>query len=106
MSSTDGPSTVRNDPAQSRLVSDEHGPEAELFYEVDGDRLLLLHTEVPELLRGQGVGAELVTAAVALALARDLTVVPWCPYARRWLRQHPDVADTVTIDWTTAPPDA
>ena len=32
-----------------------------------------------------------------------LTVVPWCPYARRWLQEHPDEAAAVKIDWETHP---
>jgi hypothetical protein len=38
--------------------------------------------------------------------ARDehLTLVPWCPFARRWLAKHPDAAVGVPIDWDTPPP--
>jgi hypothetical protein len=32
--------------------------------------------------------------------------VPWCPYARRWLHDHTDVAATVAVDWSTPPPSA
>src|SRR5205807_663059 len=38
------------------------------------------------------------------AVDDGLTVVPWCPYARRWLRKHPDVAGTAAVDWSTPPP--
>jgi uncharacterized protein len=62
-----------------------------------------LHTEVDDTLRGRGAGGRLVRAAVARASDDGLTFVPWCPYARRWLREHPDVAETVTVDWRTRP---
>ena len=39
---------VVDDPAASRFVIREDGTEAELVYLVEGDRMLLLHTEVPE----------------------------------------------------------
>jgi predicted GNAT family acetyltransferase len=97
------PPTVRDDRAHGRFVFQNDGAVAELVYEVDATRLFLLHTEVPEALRGQGVGGQLVTAAVGRALDDGLTVVPWCPYARRWLGRHPDVADNV-VDWTLLPP--
>jgi uncharacterized protein len=98
------PPTVRDDRSQDRFVFEKDGAVAELVYEVDPSRLFLIHTEVPEALRGQGVGGQLVTAAVGRALDDGLTVVPWCPYARRWLDRHPDVADSVVVDWTTVPP--
>jgi hypothetical protein len=91
-------------PAEHRFVVRLQGQEAELVYGLHDNRILLVHTEVPEELGGHGIGGRLVTAAIARAQADNLTVVPWCPFARRWLRDHPDVAATVTIDWTSQPP--
>ncbi len=88
---------------KSRLVLREGGELAQLAYEVDGDRLRLIHTEVPEALGGRGIGARLVRAAVDKALAEGLIMVPWCPFARRWLREHHDGAARVMIDWTAEP---
>jgi uncharacterized protein len=98
--------TVRDDRPHHRFVFGNDGAVGELAYEVDGDRMFLLHTEVADALQGQGVGGQLVTAAVSRASDDGLTVVPWCPYARRWLRKHADVAGTVALDWSTPPPDA
>ena len=98
--------TVRDDRPHHRFVFGDDGAMGELTYEVDGDRMFLLHTEVADTLQGQGVGGQLVTAAVSRASDDGLTVVPWCPYARRWLRKHADVAGTVAVDWSTPPPDA
>jgi len=95
---------VRDDRPRQRFVLELDGSVGELTYEVDGGRLFLLHTEVAGALRGRGAGGRLVRAAVARAADDRLTVVPWCPYARRWLREHPDVAGTVTIDWRTRRP--
>ncbi len=66
--------------------------------------MLLVHTEVPEAWGGRGIGGRLVRAALARAKANGLTVVPWCPFARRWLQEHPDEAAAVTIDWETPRP--
>jgi predicted GNAT family acetyltransferase len=41
----------------------------------------------------------LVTAAGDRAAREGLTIVPYCPFARRWLERHPDVAERVAIDW-------
>jgi len=72
-------------------------------YRRNGDRLILVHTGVPAELAGRGVGGQLVRAAVERAAAEGLTVVPWCPYARKWLEDHPDAAAAVTVDWEAPP---
>jgi len=70
---------------------------AELAYRRRGERMVLVHTAVPLALEGHGVGGQLVRAAVAYAAGEGLTVVPACPFARAWLKRHPDVAALVTI---------
>lgn len=89
---------------RDRLVVRVDGEVAQLGYEVDGARLLLIHTEVPPSLGGRGIGGVLVRAAVERAAAQRLTIVPWCPFARRWLRDHPEAAATVTVDYRSEPP--
>ena len=86
-----------------RLVLTEEGHSAWLGYRLEPGRLVIVHTEVPEELAGKGVGGQLVAAAVARANDEHLTVVPWCPFARRWLEQHHEVAATTTIDWDSRP---
>ena len=75
------------------------GPVAELFYRVEGDYLVLIHTEVPEALEGRGIGRTLVREALDRAARDGLTVVPLCPFARGWLQRHPDDAARAQIDW-------
>ncbi len=88
-----------NREAESRFVITMNGAEAELVYDRGIERLVLVHTEVPESLEGHGVGGVLVRAAIDFAAAQNLVVVPRCPYARRWLRRHPEVAELVEIEW-------
>ncbi len=95
-----------DDAAHDRFVIEQGGATAELNYRLRNGRLILVHTEVPDELEGHGVGGHLVRAAIERAAAEELTVVPWCPFARHWLREHDDVASTVAIDWTRSPGDA
>jgi predicted GNAT family acetyltransferase len=95
---------VVDDTAGSRFVIREGTVEAELLYARQGDRLILVHTGVPEAWGGHGIGGRLVRTALARAKTDGLTVVPWCPYARHWLQEHHDEAAAVTIDWVTPRP--
>ena len=92
----DVPAVVDNE-AESRFEVSVDGHVAELVYRRHGDRLVLAHTGVPDELEGRGVGGMLVNAAIERAVEQGLTVVPQCPFARRWLKRHPDVAGRVTI---------
>ena len=90
---------VTDNQAGSRFEISDGGYLAELRYHRSGERLALIHTEVPEELESRGIGGTLVTAAVDRAAREGLTIVPYCPFARRWLQRHPDVAERVAIDW-------
>ncbi|HEX4061246.1 MAG TPA: GNAT family N-acetyltransferase [Streptosporangiaceae bacterium] len=95
---TDAPQIIDN-PAKSRFELTAEGKLAELVYHQRGNRLVLIHTEVPSELGGRGLGGALVTAALERAEREGLTVVPLCPFARTWLERHPDAAAKVTVDW-------
>ena len=95
----DEPAAV-DDAVNDRFVIGQDGAIAHLAYKRSGGRLILIHTEVPEEIGGRGIAGRLVRAAAERAANDGLTLVPWCPYARRWLGDHPDVAATVDIDRT------
>lgn len=79
------------------------GHEAELVYRLEGDLLILVHTGVPDELGGQGIGGQLVRAALDRAVAEGLTIAPWCPFARKWIEDHPDEAGRVRLDMESRP---
>lgn len=91
---------VIDEPENERFVYAEDGVEAQLVYRTRPGELILVHTEVPEALGGRGIAGRLVRAAADRAKASGETVLPWCPYARRWLEDHREVAAEITIDWS------
>ena len=93
------PADVIDNKDASRFELHADGWLAELAYRIRGDRLVLVHTEVPVELEGRGIGSRLVTAAVDRAAREGLTLVPLCPFARDWLERHPEAASKAVIDW-------
>lgn len=61
-------------------------------YTLDGNRLLMTHTEVPTALAGRGIAGALVKAALAWAEQDGLQVVPLCSYVRGYMERHPETA--------------
>lgn len=69
---------------------------AELAYIKSGDgQITIDHTEVDEKLRGQGVGEDLVKAAVDFARESGLKIKLICPYARKVFEKNPDYGDVL-----------
>jgi len=75
--------------ARRRFEITLDGLTATLDYERTPKTLTLIHTEVPEALRGRGLGARLVESAVKTGRAEGLLLVVVCPFARAYLRAHP-----------------
>ncbi|MBO6539840.1 MAG: N-acetyltransferase [Rhizobiaceae bacterium] len=74
----------------------DDGTDAELTFSKAGERLLIIdHTEVPEIFRGQGVGVKLVARAVEDARGNGKKIMPLCPFAAAQFRRHPEWADVL-----------
>src|SRR5262245_42316462 len=59
-----------------------------LLYKRTHDALALIHTEVPEAVRGRRAGETLVEAALQAARAESLRVIPICPFAKAYIKRH------------------
>ncbi|HRH66203.1 MAG TPA: GNAT family N-acetyltransferase [Bacteroidia bacterium] len=56
---------------------------AEMTYVWAGtDRIIIDHTEVNAVLKGKGIGKQMVVKAVAFAREKGIKIVPLCPFAR------------------------
>ncbi|MDP0496519.1 MAG: GNAT family N-acetyltransferase [Verrucomicrobiota bacterium JB024] len=57
-----------------------------LTYEIDEDgRFIVLHTEVPERLRGQGIAAQLAEAALSFAERSNYVAMSRCEYVAAYM---------------------
>jgi predicted GNAT family acetyltransferase len=90
---------VSDNPAELRyelLVDGE--PAGLIRYRRLPDALALVHTEVEPRFEGRGLGARLVSGALADIRERGLRVVPICPYVREYLERHPEDRDLIVAD--------
>lgn len=71
------------------------GALAFLNYTIEGDRISLEHTFVPDQLRGKGVATNLARAALSEARQRHWKVIAHCPFVAGFVKQHPEFADLV-----------
>lgn len=59
------------------------------------DKIIIDHTETKPDFAGQGIGKELVAAAVDYARQEKIKVMPLCPFAKRVFDKTPDYADVL-----------
>jgi predicted GNAT family acetyltransferase len=96
---------IVDDERRSRFEATVDGHVAELVYRRRADRIVLIHTGVPEELEGRGIGSALVRTAIDDARARGLTVIVKCPFATAWLRRHPEVVQGLDVRFADASDD-
>jgi predicted GNAT family acetyltransferase len=64
-------------------------------YYIDGDVVVLPHTEIVPELRGNGLGAELVQGVLDDVRSRGAQVRPLCWFVVEFIDEHPQYADLV-----------
>lgn len=85
---------VRNIPEAHHYEITVDGEHAGLEEYVDsGNQRIFYHTEIDEKFGGQGLAAELVSAALTDARAAGKRIVAVCPYVARYVTRHHDFDD-------------
>jgi uncharacterized protein len=84
---------VKHNVAEGQFELTVEGQTAILQYRRSGESIRLLHTEVPEPLRGRGLANQLTRAALDYAHFNKLRVVPVCPFVKLYLEKHPEASN-------------
>ncbi len=79
------------------IVTD--GGTAVLTFKILDSVLWLIHTEVPEALRGQHLGEDLARFALEYARSRGMPVRPYCRFVAAYIERHPEYRDLVEEGW-------
>lgn len=78
---------VTDNTARHRFELTRDGQTAFLQYERTAGVLKLIHTEVPDALRGQHLGTALVEFALRDARASGLRALAICPFVKAYMRK-------------------
>ena len=90
---------ITHEPARHRYSLTADGALAGLAtYREQPGAIVVLHTEIDPALGGRGLGSELVAHILEDARARDLSVLPRCPFVSDYMRRHPEYTDLVPAE--------
>lgn len=67
-------------------------------YRADGSEYALPHTRVLPAFEGRGIGSELIVGALEQIRERGGSVLPYCPFVPKVIRDHPELTDLVPED--------
>lgn len=81
---------IRHHAGAHRFNTMIEGYEALLDYHLDGDQMVITHTNVPDAVGGRGIASQLVHAAFEHARSQGWRVRPQCSYAAAWAERHPE----------------
>ena len=81
--------TLTDNTALRRYEFDLGGDKAVIEYILGPGYRILTHTEVPPKFEGQGIGRELVAAALEDLRDKKLQVIPQCSFVAQYIDRHP-----------------
>jgi len=88
--------TVVDNPSSSRFEIRADGEVAGFVeYRRTAAALSLTHTVVEPTFAGRGLGSVLARGALDAARDRHVSVLPFCPFIREYIRRHPAYLDLV-----------
>ncbi len=90
---------VQDNAAESRFEIHVDGQLAGYVdYRRHGDEYALPHTRVLPQFGGRGIGGQLITGTLDQIASRGGTVLPFCPFVPKVIRDHPEYLELVPAD--------
>ena len=86
---------ITNNEQNMRFELKLDGQVAFLEYRYKKGNLALMHTEVPAILEGKGLGSALAKYAFQFAKQNNLPVLVYCPFVTSFLKRHPEYGEQV-----------
>lgn len=86
---------IKNNTELSRFEAEVNEFTAVIEYQLIGNKIIFIHTEVPDEISGYGIGGKMAKFALDSARDTGLMVVPQCPFVAGYIRRHPEYRDLV-----------
>jgi predicted GNAT family acetyltransferase len=68
---------------------------AAAYYRLEDGKVVLIHTEVPQQLSGQGIGSKLAEGVFRLIRETGRKAIVRCSFMGAWVSRHPEANDLV-----------
>lgn len=81
---------IENNKVQNRFHTTIDGEDAYIQYRIDGRKMLLMHTFVPEKLRGRRIADQLAKFALKSIETEGFTAKIYCPFISTFVKRHPE----------------
>lgn len=82
---------IKDNPEKHRFeLPLEGGALAVSYYKEEDGRVILLHTEVPQELSGQGIGSRLARGVFETLRGKGRRVIAKCPFMAAYASRHPE----------------
>lgn len=79
-----------NNQEKARFELEVDGYVAFIDYKIKGEKIYLIHTEVPAELAGKGVGNAIVLKTLKFVQDKGYSLVPLCPFVAAYIKRHPE----------------
>jgi predicted GNAT family acetyltransferase len=79
----------------SRFETTIGGDLARVEYRMSSNRMIITHTEVPEILRGKGIAKQLIAFVMKYALKNGIEIDAECEFAKWFLSRDSTMSATV-----------
>jgi predicted GNAT family acetyltransferase len=85
---------AHTDKGGSFYIGEPSSPTAQLVYRMAGEHKMIIdHTEVTELHKGEGIGRQLVAEAANYARQHQIKILPLCSFARSVMKHSKEYED-------------
>lgn len=72
-------------------IEEDNNHLAEMDYSISKpDTMVILHTEVDEILKGRNIGNQLLNHAVEYARVKNYKIIPICPFVKTMFEKRPE----------------
>jgi predicted GNAT family acetyltransferase len=78
-----------------RLELEAEGNTAFIDFKLSHQLLFLIHTEVPSVIEGKGVGSAIVQKALQYAKDNNYRIIPLCAFMQSYLKRHKEWSDII-----------